>query len=626
MEPHQLALPSGFRLANYELTKILGKGSFGITYLGIDRHLGRKVAIKELIPDSIVTRIEGMMVVAQSDTMEPNWEWAKERFLEEASALASLKHPNIVEVYQLIEANGTVYMAMDYIEGESYEARLRRIGREPDEASARRVLEPLLDGLEEVHAAGLLHRDIKPANILLRSGIDPVLLDFGSARKLLEEKAVMTSLVTHGYSPIEQYQVNGKQGPWTDIYALGTVAVRAITGEKAPMSMDRLTEDDFVWLSHRGLEGFSPLFLQAIDWALQLKPTDRPQDTGEWRKSFGWARREGLPDRDSAAAVPERETPRRVQPRGNLDADSPTSRNDAPPVAQIDAPKVARRRPAVATPVIQARKPRGGTHRVIPALVLLAAIGGGSFFLSHRKAPVMALSATPLVVRAEPVATPHPPLNYPSFVNGLGMPFAPVTGIDVLFCVWDVRVRDYELFVAETKRRWMKPNFQQGPDHPAVNVSWNDAKAFCEWLSAREGRLYRLPTDTEWSAAVGLPPESGSTPKENDGNAKGLYPWGTKWPPPEGSGNYATSIRADDHEKTSPVGSFEPNRYGLYDMSGNVWQWCEDFYDQSKGRRVLRGGAWNIYSSEILLSSFRYYSFAKEQSDSIGFRCVTPVK
>jgi serine/threonine protein kinase len=594
METHQLALPDGFQLANYELIQLLGKGSFGITYLGVDRELGKKVAIKELIPDSIVTRIEGSQVVVQSDSKESNWEWAKERFLEEASALAGFKHPNIVEVYRLIEANGTVYMVMDYLEGESYEERLHRIGREPDEASMRRVLEPLMDGLEEVHATGMLHRDIKPANILLRPGIIPVLLDFGSARKLLEEQSVMTSLVTHGYSPIEQYQINGKQGPWTDIYALGTVVVRAITGEKPSTSMDRISHDDFTWLSSTEREGFSPRFLKAVDWAMRVKPRQRPAHIREWRESFGWNshKKHVLPSRPPERSVPQ---------------------SPAPPV-----------RPALSSP---APVPKPSKANWLPkAMVLLLAAGafGAFFWITSPKEqsrpklnPLPPASLTP-IPKPTPVAI--------AFENSLGMKFVPAPSSKLLFCIWDTRVRDYRAFVKETGQRWTEPNFTQGPDHPVVNVSFEDAQAFCQWLGAKEKRIYRLPTDEEWSQAAGLPPESGTTPNEKDGQIKDSYPWGTVWPPPPGAGNYAGSKRSDSFENTSPVGSFEPNRYGLYDMGGNVWQWCDDWYESNHRKRVLRGGAWNIFSPDILLSSFRYYAPPGDRSDNTGFRCVTPAQ
>jgi serine/threonine protein kinase len=207
--------------------------------------------------------------------------------LEEARVLAGFSHPAIVGVHLLLEAHGTVYMVMDYVEGESYEGRLKRIGREPDQNALMSVMSPILDGLEEVHAKGLMHRDIKPENILINGRGQPVLIDFGSARESVGKTMTMTSIVTHGYSPIEQYQTKGRMGPWTDIYAMGAVMCRAMTGEKPPVAADRLMDDDFIWLSYQKLSGFSDGFKQAIDWSLRVKPEERPQSVRQWGPSLG---------------------------------------------------------------------------------------------------------------------------------------------------------------------------------------------------------------------------------------------------------------------------------------------------------------------------------------------------
>ena len=283
MQEHRLALKPGYQLDYFRIESVLGKGGFGITYLAVDLRLGKRVAIKELLPDTIATRVEGYTVVPQSSALEENWQWARERFLEEARVLAGFSHPAIVGVHMLLEAHATVYMVMDYVEGESYEGRLKRIGREPDQASLMSVLGPILDGLEEVHAKGLMHRDIKPENILINSRGQPVLIDFGSARESVGKTMTMTSIVTHGYSPIEQYQTKGRMGPWTDIYAMGAVMCRAMTGEKPPVAADRLMDDDFAWLSyHQDLPSFPDTFKQAIDWALRVRPEERPQSVSKF--------------------------------------------------------------------------------------------------------------------------------------------------------------------------------------------------------------------------------------------------------------------------------------------------------------------------------------------------------
>jgi formylglycine-generating enzyme required for sulfatase activity len=247
------------------------------------------------------------------------------------------------------------------------------------------------------------------------------------------------------------------------------------------------------------------------------------------------------------------------------------------------------------------------------------------------------------------------------FVSSLGMKFVPVPivggptgGQRVLFSIWDTRVQDYEVFARETKREWPKADYPQGPTHPAVFVSWEDAKLFCEWLTTRDqapGRLpanwrYRLPSDHEWSCAAGLGETENAAKLPADKHLKidGAFPWGSAWPPPSGAGNYAgeelrpalaagqyTEIKEviagynDGFIATSPVGSFKANRFGLFDMGGNVWQWCEDWFNQDQANRVVRGASWSLSDRPHLLSSYRGQWTPAIRHRINGFRCVLSV-
>jgi hypothetical protein len=227
---------------------------------------------------------------------------------------------------------------------------------------------------------------------------------------------------------------------------------------------------------------------------------------------------------------------------------------------------------------------------------------------------------------------PTPSPNQP-WTNTLGMQFVPVPGTAVLFGVWDVRVKDYREYAranSGVNNKWQKLGFTQGDDHPVVNVSWEDAKAFCAWLTEkerREGKLsvsqsYRLPLDWEWCVGVGLNETKGGTPMDKNMKIKDVYPWGTSWPPPKGAGNYDSSLSVDSYPNTSPVGSFKANQYGLYDMGGNVWQWCEDEFTTVSGYHVLRGAPWDRGSVDYLLSSCRRNGGPHGRGNGIGFRCV----
>ena len=229
--------------------------------------------------------------------------------------------------------------------------------------------------------------------------------------------------------------------------------------------------------------------------------------------------------------------------------------------------------------------------------------------------------------------------------NSLGMKFAPVG--DVQFSVVLTTRMDFEAFAAATglkSEAWKNPGFKQTPDHPVVNVTWREAEAFCKWLTEKErkagllkgGESYRLPTDAEWSKAVGLPAEIGATPEERDMGVQDVYPWGNQWPPPAGAGNYAgeetqTEIPIpnynDGFANTSPVGKYRVNAFGLYDMGGNVWQWVSDYWNSENRAKTLRGGSW--YNGAIplsLLSSCRISSSPDTLHDTYGFRIVKGVE
>jgi formylglycine-generating enzyme required for sulfatase activity len=297
----------------------------------------------------------------------------------------------------------------------------------------------------------------------------------------------------------------------------------------------------------------------------------------------------------------------------------------------------------------------------------------GSLLNDHFFVPGTALPDEPLKPKGDPLASAT---REKPFVNSLGMEFIPLPGnAGVFMCRTETRVRDFRAYARaadyvqtggayvmqvkkdkdgnptgtawelDTSASWEKPGFTQGEDHPVCCVSLNEAEVFCAWLSKKEGKTYRLPTDAEWSAAVGV----------------GKYPWGSTWPPPKGVGNYAgTEFKeslpkatwqtaydhSDGYSRTAPAASFEENRYGFYDLGGNVWEWCSDRYKASMNSqavfdefpalkketnddgtpfRVLRGGSWFDCSASGLLSSFRDFGHPTARDVIRGFRLVVVV-
>jgi hypothetical protein len=282
------ALPNGYRFEGYRIDGVLGAGGFGMTYRATEVALDRTVAIKEFLPGGIVMRDADRVSVHPVGTTEQrDFDWGLTSFRKEAATLVTFRHPNIVTVHRYFEANGTAYMVMAYEEGESLGAIL---ARHPslDESEIREILVPLLDGLARVHEAGFLHRDIKPDNIYIRADGSPVLLDFGAARQALGEKSrSLTSIFTAGYAPFEQYSSRGNQGPWTDIYALGAVLYRCVTGDKPPEAPDRIRDDPCRPAAEAAERRYAPGFLKAIDHALMVDERARPASVAAWRAELG---------------------------------------------------------------------------------------------------------------------------------------------------------------------------------------------------------------------------------------------------------------------------------------------------------------------------------------------------
>ena len=290
---HRNALQSGYRLHWYELRAIIGQGGFGITYLAEDTNLHRSVAIKEYLPSELVVRENDASVHPVSGELDEEYRLGLERFIIEARTLARFKHPNIVPVQAVFEENNTGYMVMNYERGQTLQERLTGKQTIPEQELLE-ILFPLLDGLEYIHAHGFIHRDLKPGNILVREDGTPVLLDFGSARHALGEKTrTLTSMVSPGYAPYEQYYSRSdEQGPWTDIYGMGATLYRAVTGVSPANALDRskalLEVSRDVYISTRELAGanYSVHLLDAIDHAMCFRYQDRPQSIVEWRREF----------------------------------------------------------------------------------------------------------------------------------------------------------------------------------------------------------------------------------------------------------------------------------------------------------------------------------------------------
>ena len=355
--PHPLAV--GHRLDEFELLEVIGEGGFGIVYRAYDHSLQREVAIKEYMPSMLARRVGDDSVHVRSDRVTATFQAGLRSFINEARTLAQFSHPALVRVHRFWEANSTAYMAIQLYRGRT----LRRLAEEEpakiSEAWLLGMLGPLLGALETLHRSQCFHRDIAPDNIFIQQDDMPVLLDFGAARKsiadLVDEVAVM---VKSGYSPIEQYADDNTllQGAWTDLYALGAVLYRAVTGHPPPSAVVRSVQDAYVPLSSLGRGDLSPGFCAAVDHTLAVHSKDRTQTVAAFAAELGLAKLgdtyvSGLPAPAAIVPPPSKAAPAATPgPQQQAPAAAAPEKRAAAPQSAASAEAV-QARTAVPTPV-----------------------------------------------------------------------------------------------------------------------------------------------------------------------------------------------------------------------------------------------------------------------------------
>jgi serine/threonine protein kinase len=377
------ALPLQSMLLEYRLESVLGAGGFGMTYLGWDTHLEKHVAIKEYLPTDLAVRALDGSIVPITTELQHDYQWGLERFILEARTLAKFSHPHIVRVNRYFEANGTGYMVMDYEKGESLNQMLKR-GLQPDEAKLKGILMPLLDGLEAVHATGFLHRDIKPSNIFVRESGSPVLIDFGAARHAIGGATKsLTSVLTPGYAPLEQYSSDGHQGPWSDIYAMAGVLYRALVNDNPPDAVSRMKGDTLPGKLATARGRVSEPFLRAIEWALALDEKRRPQSIPDWKRAL---------QGQAAAPATTRLAP---QSAPTVVPDQPLPKTQPAPAARRSAPQPP-------------EKSGSGWRWVGIAVVLLVAVLAVSAWNKQRSAQTVAPGVSPAPEAKAPKPRPKP--------------------------------------------------------------------------------------------------------------------------------------------------------------------------------------------------------------------------
>jgi serine/threonine protein kinase len=299
--PRSAPLPVGVHLRHFEITGHLGEGGFGIVYIARDHHLQRTVAIKEYMPSSLAWRLGDNTIAPISEQHRATFEAGLNSFRKEARLLAHFDHPGLVKVYEYWDANGTAYMVTPFYEGTTLKQYRRDLAAPPTEEWLKKLLQLLMGALQAMHSEHCMHRDISPDNILIRPNGVPVLLDFGAARRVINNMAqALTVILKPGYAPVEQYAQSStnEQGAWTDVYALAAVVYFAVTGKPPIPSVARVISDTMLPLSKIAAGQYSDSFLAGLDKALSVRPEQRPQSMHELAAVLG------LDDSEHKTAVP----------------------------------------------------------------------------------------------------------------------------------------------------------------------------------------------------------------------------------------------------------------------------------------------------------------------------------
>ena len=627
----------GDHIGPYQLCERLGEGGFGIVWRAQQTEpVRREVALK--------------ILKLGMDTRK-----VLRRFSQERQALATLEHPGIATLLDAgVTGDNRPWFAMELVKG----APITEWGVEhqlPLDERLRLFNEVCL-AVHHAHQHGIIHRDLKPSNVLVTQVASrPVakVIDFGIAKSVQTEAdaslLTMTGqrLGTPFYMSPEQTEDSAGVDVRSDVYALGVLLYELLTQE-LPIDGHTIGSDDEDKIK-RAIRERTPERPSKRTHSHTTTTSGKPAATLAPRLSIS-------PNLDwIALRALEKEPARRYQTAAELAEDVRR---------HLDHEAVLARPPGIAYAMGRWARRR---KRVLLASAFGVAATSVLIFaslqvLNHTRDVTV---APPPVQPAAPVAQapkPPPPVVFPdplpaaevaarSVTNSLGMKFVPVPGSDVLFCIHETRHRDYAAYIDRTppqnkNAKWLMQTAGPvpvgvGDDDPVVGVNWDDAQAFCAWLSQVEGKLYRLPTDHEWSLAAGIGSlETGyekSTPEELGRNGKAVFPPGIVFPPPPGSraGNYADETMDsvlhntqwlhgydDGFATVAPVMSFQATPFGLFDLSGNVWEWCEDKMKPESPERVTRGGGWSDSTSAQLRLTARRAVKQDITGSQTGFRCV----
>ena len=590
-----LKINSTLQGGKYKIIATLGQGGFGITYLAENTMLDGKVAIKEFFFKDYCNRDEETShVTIPTEGNREIVERFKTKFIKEARTIFKLNHPNIVRILDIFEENGTAYYVMDYIEGESLNDLVKRRGAIP-EAEAIGYIREAGSALTYIHGKNLNHLDIKPGNLMKRKDNGKVqVIDFGVSKQYDSTTGNQTSTtpvgISHGYAPIEQYQKNGVQSfsPQSDVYALAATLFKLLTGITPPEAM--IVQDEGLPVEDLRAKGVSVRVINAIDAAMQTR-RKRTQSVAEFLRNLE-SKDEGE-STELTADIQKTEEERRRKEEANRKAREEAARM----LKQEEANR-------------EKRKKRDKT--ILWAVVAVIAIVWVIIGVSQLSGG----SSSEPQTEVEDSCTVYSNSNHQRILQELADHMVYVQGGTFTMGATSVQGSDAEddekpahsvtlssYYIGKTEvtqELWQavmdsNPSKFKGDRKPVEQVSWNDCQTFISKLNSLTGKNFRLPTEAEWEfAARGGIKSKGY--KYSGSNTLDDVAW------------YYGNSGKTTHE----VGTKSPNELGLYDMSGNVQEWCNDWYGDkyyssspsnnptgpSSGvSRVGRGGSWFVVAS-----------------------------
>ena len=660
-----LRVNSTLQGGKYRIIEKLGQGGFGITYLAEDTLLEGKVAIKEFFFKGYCDRDDSTSrVTIPTSGNREIVERFKQKFIKEARTIFRLNHPNIVRILGVFEENGTAYYVMDYIEGESLDDMVKRRGAIP-EAEALGYVKDAASALGYIHSKNINHLDIKPGNLMKRKEDGRIIvIDFGVAKQydLATSQGTTTTPVgiSHGYSPLEQYGENGVQifSPQSDVYALAATLFKLLTGNTPPEAIEILSEG--LPVAELLEKHISRPVISAIAMAMKGRH-ERTQSVAEFISNL---RNQDIEVPESTEVIPDpaeverklKESEEKVAKekaeveRKLKEAEEKAAKEKAETERKLKEAKEKAAKEKAATERKRkeaednAAKERAETERKrkrkrkrLWMATFIVAIFVVAIFVVWQ----MAYSNNNKVEEDLPKET-EASFSYGTLtVNGINYNMVWVEGSTLRMDtnknqnrpnsgpsdgepVHNETLSGY--FIGETEvtqALWKavmgsNPSGFKGDNLPVEMVSWDDCQEFISKLNSLTGQNFRLPTEAEWEFAC------------RGGNNSRGYKY-------SGSNDIDSVAWYKDNSggNTHPVATKLPNELGIYDMNGNVREWCSDRYGEfSSGTpsnpevsydaslyRVNRGGSWSDLAKYCRFS-FRYRDNPDYRYDSVGLRLV----